>query len=440
MKVLCLTAHGPYRAGKVAYDLHSAFKSNGYESRLLTIYDDSDHKDVISIYNAKEWNRLRLKKKIFRKFNKWFGGKKQSPAQKIDRKYQFFELDNTIEYFATDLILQCLGDYQPDVIIVFFTTQFITAKNIKQLAQKTNATVLWQFLDMAPLTGGCHYAWECDGYKNNCGKCPALYSSDSNDQSAINLRFKQQNVEGYDLRLMIGSRWDELNTKASSLFKNKRLYRTFMSVEPDIFTPASRQGARRELTIADDEFVVFFGSVHFGEERKGMDHLLKALHKVEKHFKEQAAGKNISLLIAGSTNNFPVHELPFRYRMLGYLKEVDQLAHAYAAADIFICPSIYDSGPVMINQALMTGTPVVSFEMGVALDLVEHYQTGYLAKWADADDLSEGIKYLVNLSEEARAEMRQRCREKAIELYAPAAVVANYTAVFEEIKMEKTLS
>jgi len=440
MKVLCISAHGPVRAGKVAFDLHHNFIRNGYESKMLTIYHEQEVEDVISMHTPKQWQRLQFWNKVDRKMVQKVKSKLGlSKKIKRDFKYQFFEPDGTKQYYSTSTILARLKGFLPDVIVVFFTTEFVTIKNIKELANATGATVLWEFLDMAPITGGCHYAWECTGYQNGCGNCPALFSTNSKDLSAINLAFKKKHIRGYDLRLMIGSEWDHQNTLKSSVFKDLPIYRTFLGVEPDVFIPGDKSAIRSQWGIPQDSRVLFFGSVHFGEQRKGMSYLLNALERLNVRLNGDGTKEKILLLIAGNTNDFPLELLPFKYHCLGYLKQVNELAAAYQAADVFICPSIYDSGPVMVNQALMSGTPIVSFEMGVSLDLVHSGRTGYRAKLKDSEDLAEGLLRMVSLSPDDQKNMEQECRSLALDLFNPEKVINMYTAVFEDIRKNKML-
>ena len=56
------------------------------------------------------------------------------------------------------------------------------------------------------------------------------------------------------------------------------------------------------------------------------------------------------------------------YKSIGYLSHED-LVHAYQASDIYLSPSVEDSGPMMLRQAAMTGIPTVAFNIGNALDL-----------------------------------------------------------------------
>jgi glycosyltransferase involved in cell wall biosynthesis len=125
------------------------------------------------------------------------------------------------------------------------------------------------------------------------------------------------------------------------------------------------------------------------------------------------------LLIAGRQIEGMADLLPFPYRYLGFVDNNYGIASAFQAADIFLCPSIEDSGPSMINQSLMCGTPVVSFEMGVSLDLVIRGSTGYMARLADCYDLAQGVMNVLSLDEFAAERYSANCRELALKLCAP---------------------
>ena len=65
----------------------------------------------------------------------------------------------------------------------------------------------------------------------------------------------------------------------------------------------------------------------------------------------------------------------------------------YAAADVVVIPSIEDSGPLMTSEVLMTGTPVVAFDTGIASELISK-EYGYLATIGDSVDLASGIHFV----------------------------------------------
>ncbi len=438
MNILCISAHRPQRAGKVAFELHNNFNAYGYTSKLLTLFDDSQDESIISMYTESEWKRTLLYNKINRKvIQRGVSALGLNAKVKTNAKYQFFEPDGTKEYYSTKRIIKRLNGYRPDVIVVFFTTRFVNVKNFYELARYYDVPVIWHLMDMAPLTGGCHYAWECEGYKKDCGKCPALYSSIDKDLSFKNIAYKKKYTQGYDLRMMVDSEWDYQNTIESSLFKNTPILRTHMSVQPDVFAPGSNGGIRKTKGIAEDDLVIFFGAVHFAEERKGLKYLVQALSLLKDKLDGVVDADKVTLLIAGDTKGFPFEQLPFKYVNVGYLKQVNELAQMYSTADIFLCSSVYDSGPVMINQAIMSGTPVVSFDMGVSRDLVHKHKTGYMAKLRDSEDLAEGLFQILKLSKQDRQQMAENCHALGLEVLHPQKVMGDYAKVFEEIKDSK---
>jgi len=72
---------------------------------------------------------------------------------------------------------------------------------------------------------------------------------------------------------------------------------------------------------------------------------------------------------------------------------------------------------MMINQSIMTGTPVVSFEMGVSEDLVLTAKTGYRAAVRNSIDLAKGIDCVLSLTDDEHEKMCETCRTFAIHNY-----------------------
>ena len=94
---------------------------------------------------------------------------------------------------------------------------------------------------------------------------------------------------------------------------------------------------------------------------------------------------------------------------------IEALVNAYGVADVFLCSSIEDNGPMMINEALMCGTPVVCFKVGIGNDLVSK-KTGYLSKKFDSEDLAHGLMQV--LFDSDLQKMSQYCRDFALSHYS----------------------
>lgn len=431
MNILIFNANNPYLAsGIVALNLYNDLKANGHNVRLLTNKFEKEYPDgIISMETSfhANWMKSSLRNKLT-----WYRKRlKLDPETKTDSKYDFLEFREHKVFYSTDKFLRKSG-LKPDIIIVLFAKRFINTKNIYELFKKTGSKIFWLMYDMAPLTGGCHYAWDCNGYKNSCGNCPGLLSSNPQDITHKNFLYKQRFIENSNVQLVAASEWQYKQAKESSLFRNKTIHKILLSTDPDIFKPVDKEPLRRNMGIPAFRKVIFFGSIELTTIRKGMSYLLESLKILKGRIAGTQLENKLLLLIAGHKIEDFVSELPFEYKYLGMLDNTYGIAKAYQAADIFLCPSIEDSGPTMINQSIMTGTPVVSFEMGVAPDLVIAGKTGYVAKIKDSADFAEGIYQILNLDPSQRKQLSTNCRELGLKIGTPKVQIDAFENLFKQ--------
>ena len=85
------------------------------------------------------------------------------------------------------------------------------------------------------------------------------------------------------------------------------------------------------------------------------------------------------------------------------IKSEAELAEVYSFADVFVLPSLEDNLPNMVMEALSCSTPVVAFDSGGITDMIEHKINGYLAGFMSAEDLAEGILFVLNGNSESLA-------------------------------------
>jgi glycosyltransferase involved in cell wall biosynthesis len=427
MKILILNTHSPYNgAGNVALDLFNQLKFKGHDVKLLVNSYNKNYPEGIISMETPFSKRLKLLiEKIEWRIDRLRDLLKIKDKYQKDPDYYFFELDEKKRIFSTRKILRVAG-YKPDVIFILYAKGIVNSENIYQLQKSTGAKIFWLLFDMAPFTGGCHYAWECKGYQIDCGKCPGLFSSDPGDISNLNLMYKKKFLDQVDINVMALSEWQYRQTKLSSLFRNKTIHKILLTIDTSVFKPVDKIQLRKSLKIKPDKKIIFFGAVSLTEKRKGMQYLIESLNILKEiiTINHSELGNNILLLIAGKGYELLSDLLPFESHYMGYLNNTDGIASAYQAADIYLCPSIEDSSPTMVNQSIMTGTPVVSFEMGVSMDLVITGETGHRAKIRDSKDMAEGLFNILNLNSDEYNKLSVRCRELAMELCSPESRMA----------------
>jgi glycosyltransferase involved in cell wall biosynthesis len=96
----------------------------------------------------------------------------------------------------------------------------------------------------------------------------------------------------------------------------------------------------------------------------------------------------------------------------GYLKG-EELAGAYASADIFVFPSTTDTFGNVIIEAQASGVPVIVSDSGGPKELVENERNGLITKSHDVEDLTRAIRELVS-NPQQRKEMGNHSRESVI--------------------------
>src|SRR5437016_2159050 len=95
----------------------------------------------------------------------------------------------------------------------------------------------------------------------------------------------------------------------------------------------------------------------------------------------------------------------------GYLTGND-LAAAYASADIFVFPSTTDTFGNVIIEAQASGVPVVVSDSGGPKELVQDNENGLITKSHDVDDFTSAIRTLV--TDPALRERMGNCARKSV--------------------------
>jgi glycosyltransferase involved in cell wall biosynthesis len=407
-------------AASAVHRLHKNFLRKGYVSRVLVEQRKNYYphytqfKPPPESYKDILWGRIRTK----------IGNPINQDSLSTDPKYHFYNRNEFKTAYSTAQLINYIGK-KPDIIILHWVSGFLNAQNIYELSEHYKIPVLWHLLDMGPMTGGCHYSWDCNGYQNKCGNCPALESDREIDRSRLNLSHKLEYLSKTPISFISTTDALDRQIRKASVAANKSIHKIFLSIDPDIFRPVRKESAREILGVPQNKKVIFFGAEMPSYERKGIKYLNSALKELNKHFSDS---DNLHIITAGLEQAAELMDIPFDHQHLGFLSDDRSLAMAYQAADLFVCPSVEDSGPMMINESIMSGTPVVSFEIGVAPDLVLDGETGFKAKVADSADFAKQIQQFL-LSKKSTDEWQQACRSHALQHYHPDVQVQ----AFEEL-------
>lgn len=152
-----------------------------------------------------------------------------------------------------------------------------------------------------------------------------------------------------------------------------------------------RAAARRALDVPDSAFVV--GSfqkdgVGWGDGLepkliKGPDVLLETAERLRERVPE------LTFLLTGPSRGYVkagLERLGIPYRHV-LLPDVDAVAQAYEAIDVCLVTSRDEGGPRAVLEAMATGVPLVTTNVGQATDLVRHGENGWMVEVEDVEGL-----------------------------------------------------
>ena len=392
-------------ASIAGYRLHQGLLKQGIDSRLLvaTVKTKSDRVDSVP--------RWRILNKITSPITKQLG------LHYIDRlatfnlsQHSFFNNADVINFHNLHNGSQGYFNYLA----------------IPHLTKNKPAIITLH--DMWSFTGHCAYSYDCDRWKTGCGKCPYrdVYPAIARDNTNIEWKLKNWAYHHSNLTIVTPSRW--LNDRAKqSILKDLPIHHIPYGIDTEVYRPLDSQECKSVLGIAKEKKVLMFAATNLTEARKGGSLLLKALQQLPNSLKAETI-----LLTFGNGSEAIADTVEMSALNLGYINNEYFKAIAYSAADLFIFPTRADNLPLMLQESMACGTPMVSFKIGGVPDLVRPGITGYLAQPEDTEDFCNGIVQLLK-DRDRRDRSSKNCRAIALEEYSLELQARRYIELYHQI-------
>jgi UDP-glucose:(heptosyl)LPS alpha-1,3-glucosyltransferase len=143
--------------------------------------------------------------------------------------------------------------------------------------------------------------------------------------------------------------------------------------------PEKRASGRSALGLTAEEIAVLF--VGSGWERKGLRFAIEAI--------EACGDPRMRLLVAGKGN-----QSKYRSSAARFLEVIEDLPGLYAAADIFLLPTIYDPFSNACLEAIAAGIPVITTNANGVAEIMENATHGSVVDApSDVGGLTEALKF-----------------------------------------------
>ena len=227
--------------------------------------------------------------------------------------------------------------------------------------------VVWRLSDMWAITGHVAYSYDCERWRHGCGIVPVPRrvprALARHDRRALALEERRlQALEADDRRAVALDRAARVREPAARALPDRAHPERD---RPRRFRRVPREEARARLGLPQEGPVVLFSAPDVSDRRKGGALLNAALERLN--------GLPFRLLVAGANETPP---FPRSFWSLTHLVDEAEIALSYAAADVFVLPTLAENLPNAALESIASGTPCVSFDVGGVPDVVRHMETG----------------------------------------------------------------
>jgi glycosyltransferase involved in cell wall biosynthesis len=231
--------------------------------------------------------------------------------------------------------------------------------------------VVWTLHDMAPFTGGCHHAFECAGFKDNCRNCPQVRSM-FRSKVRLNLEHKILHKKYENLRIVAPTNWLAQRAESSTILRDQEISVITNPISQMFFQNFSREQSRKKLRLDPTSMVGVLVANNLTDPNKRVQNVVEIFKRVS----ESTSGKSLKLILIGGQGAQFQTSSSTLITWLGTLEPLE-LAEAASAADFLVSYSDAESAGMTIRECGALGVPVISSVAGGSEEIYSQGISGY---------------------------------------------------------------
>jgi glycosyltransferase involved in cell wall biosynthesis len=315
-------------------------------------------------------------------------------------------------WFSSIKIIHTINKLKPDIVHLHWTCNgMISIEDIP----KIDAPVVWTMHDNWIFSGGCHNMTLCSNHQIDTHKCNRFFNFTYNRKSKA---FAKKT----DLYFLSLSKWLHKLALNSPLIGNRINYQLPNPINTKVFIPEDMESSRRLFNLPLNKKIILYGALHASSDRnKGFHLLCEALEKLD----------NTDIYVVTFGEKKPLSFSHFQFHHIGEIHDEGILNSLLNTGDLIVVPSMQENFSNLILESLAASIPVVGFDVGGNKDLILHLKNGYLANPFDAQDLKNGIEWV--LSHNQPDVLKECARNVAVENFDSEIIAIRYIQMYESI-------
>lgn len=153
-----------------------------------------------------------------------------------------------------------------------------------------------------------------------------------------------------------------------------------------------RHAMRERLGLKQGETMLLFVGQHIWEKNIGF--ILEAL-ALKKHIPFHLYMVGTGYAVKGIREKIEMLQLQDKVTMVGTLLDREELKSYYAAADLFLFPSLYDNAPLVVREAAAMHTPSLMLAESTASEIIQADKNGFLVT-NDVQVYADMVEHLIS--------------------------------------------
>lgn len=295
-----------------------------------------------------------------------------------------FDGDGFRSGHATKIAMNAIKSFRPNIVHIHNVHgSYINIDKIADYLLCLKSKIVWTLHDEWSVTGRCGYPFECQAWKAGCRKC--LYRS-----NYPRVVFSQSSKFYIKKRKLFRKLID-----AGTVFvsPSQWLLDIFLSCYPSARAQIIRNGI--DLNIFNINGPKNQDVIRFAGHRKVIGGASVAASKGGDYFAKIAKkvdSAKYCVVVAGAKQTELVSP------NLLYLKKLNsqrEMAAYYRSIDVLVSPTQSDNFPTAHLESLSCGSPVLTFKVGGAAEMLEEQINGYSVPLNDLDALMKKLNEML---------------------------------------------
>lgn len=317
---------------------------------------------------------------------------------------------------ATKRLIKKIEQIKPDIIHLHnIHGYYINYEILFNYLQSIDTPVVWTLHDCWAFTGHCaHFVeQECYKWRIGCDNCPLRdsYPKSFSDRANKNYKLKSTLFRSRrNIAIVPVSNW-LANFVRQSFLKDKQITVINNGIDTNVFYPQQNK---------ERGYYNILGVSSTWSNSKGLNdfYKLRTILDADKYH----------ITLVGLTKQ-QIADLPEGIIGIERTNSIQELAHMYSDASVFVNPTYADTFPTTNLEALSCGTPIVTYKTGGCPETICS-NSGIIVEQGDIKALKIAIEQVCS---NGKAYYNRACRKRAEEHFDKDRCFLQYLELYNEL-------